>query len=542
MADQGVVTVACPACRRPNASHRAACLYCGAAMPNPTAPPTVKERELPADLDALVRSALAKGDASKVKAALLHGAPGGGGPVTSPGFGPGTNPGFGRSTSPGFGPSTNPGFGPSTRPGFGPPGGGPASIGAPRLRGDPLRGEIGDPDTSPGRWSRPGLTDPERRGPPPPAPDRVPPPSAAAAALSQLSRWSGRAEADLSRGDPAGVRACLDALRAALDVADGIFPAVEVELSAASVEALPPSPPLANQPAAQPTAEPAAEATAEAGLGWSLPRHRQPYLLVAEGPADVSRAPKVAEALGVDGVTARLVAVSRHPRVALRHEDAAKLAVLAQRLREHVGLAAVVVARAQLQSVEAPAAVLAGSPGRRLLVSRALAWLLPPEPGLNPSLRGDALSLLADAVRVVVPGEVVLRSYRAGRGLAHGRRDEVVMRAAGERRLQLVDLHGPGLFLRVVEGLTDMAGLPGYDPNSALRSARGFVEAVGDLWPAARVEGPRSCLPGDAPTAEERLGKGDHVEATGWSEWEEHTRCCRFLAGLRPDELAHLTP
>jgi hypothetical protein len=501
VSDAGVVTVSCPSCRRPNASHRPTCLYCGRAMPAPTAPPPpAAPRELPADLDALVRNALQRGDASKLKAALS----GGRGPEERP-TSPTEAPSFareGRATSPGER-RTAPGFGPRagerpTEPGW-------------ERRSSATDYGLPRPIGAPSAWGAPGAD----AGPIAPAPPAaLPPVDPRAAAMSALSRWSGRAEADLARGDPEGVRQALAELRAALERAEAS---------------------IADMPASAPPPAPAPEAPA-----WALPRHRQPYLLVVDGLADANRGPAVAAALSVDGVTARLVAVSRHPRVALRGDDPAVLATAAHRLRTEVGVAAVVLGRAQLQEVEAPAAVLAGSPQRRVLCSAAPAWLLPPEPGLALRLRPDALSLGAEDVRLAVPGEVVVRSYRAGRGLAHGRRDETVLRVAGERRLQLVDLHGPGLFLRVVEGITDLAGLPGFDPQSALRSMKGFIEGLGQLWPAARVDGARTCLPTDAPTAEEGQQRGDHIEISGWADWEEHSRCCRFLSGLRPEGLLHL--
>lgn len=54
--------VPCPTCGRPNASHKVNCLYCGARMPNPTAPPTQRARNLPRDLDRKLEQALRKGD------------------------------------------------------------------------------------------------------------------------------------------------------------------------------------------------------------------------------------------------------------------------------------------------------------------------------------------------------------------------------------------------------------------------------------------------------------------------------------------------
>ena len=63
--------VECPRCRRPNAPHRATCLYCGATMPTPTVAPPPKERVLPANFDELVRRAMSgSGGVGELRKAL----------------------------------------------------------------------------------------------------------------------------------------------------------------------------------------------------------------------------------------------------------------------------------------------------------------------------------------------------------------------------------------------------------------------------------------------------------------------------------------
>ena len=66
-----MASVDCPKCRRPNASHRVGCLYCGAEMPSPTAPPPPRGGSvLPKDLDSLVRQAMASGNTAKLRQAM----------------------------------------------------------------------------------------------------------------------------------------------------------------------------------------------------------------------------------------------------------------------------------------------------------------------------------------------------------------------------------------------------------------------------------------------------------------------------------------
>lgn len=62
------MTATCPSCQRHNAPHRITCLYCGAAMPNPTAPPPPKA--VPANLDELVREAMRGGSVDAIKKAF----------------------------------------------------------------------------------------------------------------------------------------------------------------------------------------------------------------------------------------------------------------------------------------------------------------------------------------------------------------------------------------------------------------------------------------------------------------------------------------
>ena len=64
-----VVTAPCPRCARANAAHRTTCLYCGAVMPAPIAPPPPKI--VPANIDSLVRDALRGGGVGKLRAGTV---------------------------------------------------------------------------------------------------------------------------------------------------------------------------------------------------------------------------------------------------------------------------------------------------------------------------------------------------------------------------------------------------------------------------------------------------------------------------------------
>ncbi len=65
-------TVPCPSCGRPNAPHRATCLYCGADLPSPSAlpPAPAPRKELPKDLDEAFQRAMLQGDMRQLREVL----------------------------------------------------------------------------------------------------------------------------------------------------------------------------------------------------------------------------------------------------------------------------------------------------------------------------------------------------------------------------------------------------------------------------------------------------------------------------------------
>jgi len=261
----------------------------------------------------------------------------------------------------------------------------------------------------------------------------------------------------------------------------------------------------------------------ESPPAFSLPSVHRSHLLVVDGAGDAGVGPRLAGALGVDHATGRLLAVCRHPLVARRAEDRGDLGRLALAVRQEAGLAAEVVTRDDLLAVAAPRMVLRSHGLDGLEVTTQALWSV-------SDVRPDALPRgePADAGGVVlaVPGEVVVRRYRATAGR---RGKDPAIRDSGERRVGVLDLHAEGAFFRVVEGITDFAGLPGHHASSARLALRGLVESLGERWPAARVLGRRVCQPGDRPVLREGEADTGALEATGWPAWEEHTRLCRLL-------------
>lgn len=340
-----------------------------------------------------------------------------------------------------------------------------------------------------------------------------------AAALAVLTEAAQAAEDTLARG--ADAVAALDRVAQALEEARQALDAVA-----------PSPPPLAEVPPPAPVV-----ALPDPPVGGRpevvLPPVRMPWMLILACPGDRSKASALARVLGVDGVTARMAALARAPRVVLRSETVHELTRKAEQLRSELTLPAVVASREQLLQIAAPDVVLEGRSPDGLLVSAAWPWTA--EAPVSPP--ADARVLAQDGVMLAVPGEVVVRRYRVGRSLARGRRQDKVLRLASEQRHRVVDLHGPGLFARVVAGVTDTSALPGHDPRSGLRAVQGLLDHVDNWLPEAVVQGERTVAPGSAPTMPEGHDGAAPIEASAWPLWEEHSRLCRLLAGLPADDV-----
>ena len=252
-----------------------------------------------------------------------------------------------------------------------------------------------------------------------------------------------------------------------------------------------------------------------------LPPFRQSHALFLQTPGDAERARDLAEALRLDFPTARMVAMSRHPRVALRSQDVADLEERARDYQRQLGLAACVLDHQALLDQPRALSGLLLRPDGPWEVSRQPAWELDPDQAL--SLPAEALE--APSLRLVVVGEVQVRRFR--KAAVKRKRDDPDLTPSGERRLMVIDLHHEGGVVRVAEGRTDLGPWPDLDRRSATLAARGFVE-----WMAEHAGCPvltkKVCQPQRQPV---ELPDGSY-EAAGWPAFEEHSRACRILFGL----------
>jgi hypothetical protein len=258
-----------------------------------------------------------------------------------------------------------------------------------------------------------------------------------------------------------------------------------------------------------------------------MPKVRHSMALFVEGMGDVEQGPALAEALGVDGVTARLIAVSRYPRFVFRGEDEVRMRKAAGRVQAELGIRATVVTREELLAIGAAVGVtqaVIAAPLRLEIVDRAM-WDvdLRAQPGKDPRE-------VVPELRLAVVGEVVVHHFRAmaqGGRLKHIRENRVS--TIGEHRLSVIDLHTEGGILRMVEGATDLSGFPGHTPSAAVRSLRDFVTHLQSQVP---VMPRRICQPSlDRPGGGAVAGQGTSQD-TGWGAFEEHSRACRVLFGL----------
>jgi len=491
--------VPCPRCKRPNASHRAACLYCGETMPSPTAPPSRSApRALPSNFDDLVREALAGGNISKLRTALDEPLP----PTPAP----------------------------------------PTLLATPSASSPPR--SMAAAAVAPSSVPRPAPL-PSARTVPAVALRTAPKPMAAVPidltdALQAVVEAARNSVAVQQRGGD--VRAALEAVTAAVVHAQGLSPVAPVGGHPVQLPpslTLPPPPvpqPAAPQPAVLLPPVPLPAVLSQVNVAdrprVQLPSYNRHWMLILAGPGDAELSQPLARALGVDGITARLAAVARAPRVALRSDAPETLRAAALRV-QRLGVSAVVVSRSELADIASPDVVLGVSEPGRLSVSATVSWK-----GEHPSESPPDLRTLPWAgLSLAVPGEVVVRRYRPGRSLARGRRQERVLRLSTEQRVQVLDLHGPGRFLRVVAGLTATEGLPGHDPSSVLRAYNGLVSGLPELLVKCRIEGDRTCAPGPAPELPDGHDGSTPIVASGWALWEEHSRLARLLVGLASDDV-----
>jgi hypothetical protein len=252
-----------------------------------------------------------------------------------------------------------------------------------------------------------------------------------------------------------------------------------------------------------------------------LPKVRRRFALVTEGAGDVGRAPEMALALGVDGATARMLAIARQPRIVLRGDHRERLVRLAEKVQAGLNLHAVVVDTEDLR----------GFGQARLLVTMENGPHVVDVNDWEAELSGLADQVDAQRLNelplLVVPGEVVLlkfRPVRSGGRLKHLREGRV--HPATERRLAVADLHMASGIVRLVEGASSITDVPGAVEGSFRSTLRILLENWAEQ--EIRTLDGRTASPANH-NSHARVDDNGDQRVSGWPEWEEHSRVARAL-------------
>jgi len=256
----------------------------------------------------------------------------------------------------------------------------------------------------------------------------------------------------------------------------------------------------------------------------SLSGFRRPWLLVVDSGGGDERVEPLARSLGLDGVTAGMIARSSWWRVARWGDSKEELLKYADLGRRSTGLRISVISTEALSEMESPRGVLGAEEDGRLVLT---------EPGWRgeEEQEGELSDLRLEDFTLAVPGRIVIRRYRLeSKRDRWSHRKGQVQRELGERRLSVVDLYGDAGAVRLVAGVTDFTGLPGHFEGSGARSFAAFLEA---LEPRTELLGRRTCQPQHAAPMAEDETSPDRTRASGWPIWEEHSRICSLHRSLR---------
>lgn len=256
---------------------------------------------------------------------------------------------------------------------------------------------------------------------------------------------------------------------------------------------------------------------ADAAPAIRLPPIRHRYALAIGPCADAAT---IGQALEIDPATARSLAASPWTRIALRSGEPDGLERRAARARA-AGIAATVLTREQIAATPVALSAVHMEDATRWGVVSSELWAAPPAPDQVPDV--DAREL--EFALCIVVGEVESRVANAGREQSRWERKQVgTGTAVREHRALVIDLHLADEVVRVVEGLTELRGVPGAAPGRSGAVFRQLVEALPTLFPGVPIEPRRVCTAGPPTPAEDGT-----LRSSGWPTWEEHSRVCRLM-------------
>ncbi len=243
----------------------------------------------------------------------------------------------------------------------------------------------------------------------------------------------------------------------------------------------------------------------------------QPFLLVTDAGGGEAQVQDLVQSLQLDGVTARLVARTTWWRVARWGESQEPLEEMAERTRQATGLRVSVLKAADLGEIQPPRGLLGATEDGRLSLTGP-GWQGEEEEN------GETVDLSLASFSLVVPGAIAIRRFRHQERRERSSRKMGTIQLEGrQRRVGVLDLHGPDGALRIVSGATDFSHLPG---NFQGKGPRSYALFQSWLEQEMEVLGRRVCDPTRSAPGVKPEGGPLEFEITGWPVWEDHSRIC----------------
>lgn len=248
------------------------------------------------------------------------------------------------------------------------------------------------------------------------------------------------------------------------------------------------------------------------------------HALIINPPNEPNQFEKLAKALQINPVAARMYSGGKTPRVVRRSETRFVLEEICEKYKVVFQKAAKIIARVDISGLP-PALACTGMNRRAFKVIDADLWI-------EPHHQEQPEELLAN-IWLVTIGDVEIDEYRWASGTAissFGRRKTAhSWKKQRESRIRVVDLHSQTDIIRIVEGVTDLSFLPGYVPGALKKSFHALESFLPSWMPEAKIIPKHRVRVSDKDIPFNNEQGKDKMFVHGWRSWETHTRCCRLL-------------
>jgi ribosomal protein L40E len=241
---------------------------------------------------------------------------------------------------------------------------------------------------------------------------------------------------------------------------------------------------------------------------------RGTHALFVECPDSSVAARHIVSSLKVDGSTARMLATSRLPKVALYEKSFINVKHFAKKYLNQLNCQALPIKKDALEGIPNAYPCIRVMPKGYWVSSGAL-WL-------RPNLySGTSIHLRSDKIVLIVSGEVEVQYYREIR-----RRKETEWKKNRTDRFSVIDLHSTQGIIRLCNHYTDLSMLPNFQSSASNINFKQYSDSLYELYPSSRIiQGYRAFPP------ELGLGSNPNKDTiiSGWPQWEAYTRACRLL-------------